>query len=154
MSFGSRSILAVKLLIVGSSDNASWVEPELLSTGFCTGGGGMGICDGDGVVTSGSGVGFETGASGGGGGLASGVGLGTGAGDGAGGLASGVGAGSSGCGCGDGRAAIGPGRLALPGPGTKEKSSAREEEIQGICFWREARVTPTRVRLSVSSAET
>ena len=37
-------------------------------------------------------------------------------------------------------------------PGMKEKSSASEDEIHGTCSWREARVTPTRVRLSVSSA--
>src|SRR5690349_18813069 len=36
--------------------------------------------------------------------------------------------------------------------GMKEKSSASEEEIQGTCSPREARVTPTRVRFSVSSA--
>ena len=34
----------------------------------------------------------------------------------------------------------------------KEKSSASEEEIHGTCSLREARVTPTRVRFSVSSA--
>src|SRR6185436_383540 len=37
-------------------------------------------------------------------------------------------------------------------PGMKEKSSASEEEIHGTCSCREARVTPTRVRFSVSSA--
>src|SRR6516225_4973604 len=37
-------------------------------------------------------------------------------------------------------------------PGINEKSSAREDEIHGTCSPREARVTPTRVRLSVSSA--
>src|ERR1700727_3192638 len=37
-------------------------------------------------------------------------------------------------------------------PGMNEKSSASDEEIQGTCSLREARVTPTRVRLSVSSA--
>src|SRR2546423_6595465 len=37
-------------------------------------------------------------------------------------------------------------------PGMKEKSSASDEEIQGTCSLREARVTPTRVRFSVSSA--
>ena len=36
--------------------------------------------------------------------------------------------------------------------GTKEKSSASDDEIQGTCSPREARVTPTRVRFSVSSA--
>ena len=34
----------------------------------------------------------------------------------------------------------------------KEKSSASDDEIHGTCSWREARVTPTRVRFSVSSA--
>src|SRR5258707_15598291 len=37
-------------------------------------------------------------------------------------------------------------------PGMKEKSSARDDEIHGTCSLREARVTPTRVRFSVSSA--
>src|SRR6516165_4062758 len=37
-------------------------------------------------------------------------------------------------------------------PGINEKSSAREDDIHGTCSPREARVTPTRVRLSVSSA--
>src|SRR3981189_3543353 len=37
-------------------------------------------------------------------------------------------------------------------PGMKEKSSASEDEIHGTCSWREARVTPRRVRFSVSSA--
>ena len=36
--------------------------------------------------------------------------------------------------------------------GMKEKSSASDDEIHGTCSWREARVTPTRVRFSVSSA--
>ena len=47
------------------------------------------------------------------------------------------------------------GWLAGRGPeplGMKEKSSASDDEIHGTCSWREARVTPTRVRLSVSSA--
>src|SRR5581483_4068502 len=44
------------------------------------------------------------------------------------------------------------GELAPPAPVTNEKSSDSEEEIQGICSWREARVTPTRVLFSVSSA--
>ena len=34
----------------------------------------------------------------------------------------------------------------------KEKSSASDDEIHGTCSLREARVTPTRVRFSVSSA--
>src|SRR5579863_3311802 len=37
-------------------------------------------------------------------------------------------------------------------PGMNEKSSASEDEIHGTCSLREARVTPTRVRFSVSSA--
>ena len=41
---------------------------------------------------------------------------------------------------------------APPAPGINEKSSAREDEIHGTCSLRDARVTPTRVRLSVSSA--
>src|SRR2546421_7845380 len=56
-------------------------------------------------------------------------------------------------------AAAGWGRAAVIGadggatvPGMKEKSSASEEEIHGTCSLREARVTPMRVRLSVSSA--
>src|SRR5262245_22758457 len=39
-----------------------------------------------------------------------------------------------------------------PPPGMKEKSSASDDEIQGTCSLREARVTPTLVRFSVSSA--
>src|SRR5580692_2634735 len=37
-------------------------------------------------------------------------------------------------------------------PGINAKSSANEDEIHGTCSLREARVTPTRVRFSVSSA--
>src|ERR1700754_4240186 len=37
-------------------------------------------------------------------------------------------------------------------PGMNEKSSASDDEIHGTCSLREARVTPTRVRFSVSSA--
>ena len=47
----------------------------------------------------------------------------------------------------DGLAGRGPEPL-----GMKEKSSARDDEIHGTCSWREARVTPTRVQFSVSSA--
>src|SRR5277367_2848750 len=52
---------------------------------------------------------------------------------------------------GGGAAASGPGTrgLALATPGMNEKSSAKEDEIHGTCSWR---VTPTRVRLRVSSA--
>src|ERR1700682_3034812 len=58
----------------------------------------------------------------------------------------------SGGGCGAGRgSATGPGGR-VPVPGINEKSSAKDDEIHGTCSLREARVTPTRVRLSVSSA--
>src|ERR1700704_5395851 len=63
--------------------------------------------------------------------------------------------GGKGSGAGGGSAACGPGGRGAGrplAPGMKEKSSANEEEIQGTCSWREARVTPTRVRLRVSSA--
>src|SRR5881275_3090231 len=55
---------------------------------------------------------------------------------------------------GGGSVATGPGAEGRdpPAPGINEKSSAREDEIHGTCSLREARVTPTRVRLSVSSA--
>src|SRR5690242_16561865 len=94
------------------------------STGFCAAGGGGG---GAGAAT--------TGGDGGGG---AGAGAGAGAGGAAGAVATGVG-----------------GWLAGRGPeplGMKEKSSASDDEIHGTCSWREARVTPTRVRFSVSSA--
>ena len=54
-----------------------------------------------------------------------------------------------------GHRAAGGGGLAgrgPPRPGMNEKSSASDDEIHGTCSLREARVTPTRVRLSVSSA--
>src|SRR5439155_2905203 len=63
-----------------------------------------------------------------------------------------------------GSAATGPGATGLGAtglgvagraplaPGINEESSAREDEIHGTCSLRDARVTPTRVRLSVSSA--
>src|SRR6202007_1613428 len=61
--------------------------------------------------------------------------------------------GAGGWGCGS-VAMVGPGRGAPvpPAPGTKEKSSDSEEEIQGICSCPEARRTPRRVWFSVSSA--
>src|SRR5439155_14965540 len=71
-----------------------------------------------------------------------GGGAGAGAGAGAGGAAGAVATGVDG-----GLAGRGPEPL-----GMKEKSSASDDEIHGTCSWREARVTPTRVRLSVSSA--
>src|SRR5258705_2087314 len=53
---------------------------------------------------------------------------------------------------GGGSVATGPGGRDPLAPGINEKSSAREDEIHGTCSLRDARVTPTRVRLSVSSA--
>src|SRR6266581_8393023 len=53
---------------------------------------------------------------------------------------------------GGGSVATGPGGRGPPAPGINEKSSARDDEIHGTCSLRDARVTPTRVRLSVSSA--
>src|SRR5690349_19481854 len=95
---------------------------------------------GDGV--DGEGVGISTRAGGGGGGIGAGAAAGGGGGGGGGAtVATGRGGGGGGV---DGR---------LPGaPGMKEKSSASEEEIHGTCSPRDARVTPTRVRFSVSSA--
>src|SRR3954465_6436866 len=52
--------------------------------------------------------------------------------------------------CGNAATAVAAGRAAVTG--MKEKSSASEDEIHGTCSLREARVTPTRVRLSASSA--
>src|SRR5437879_4448039 len=86
-------------------------------------------------------VGF---AGGGGGGIAAST-LGGAGGGGKGGTGAGAGAATTAGGGGlDGR---GP----AP-PGMKEKSSASDDEIHGTCSLREARVTPTRVRFSDSSA--
>src|SRR5258708_2078859 len=58
-----------------------------------------------------------------------------------------------GSGAGLGSAATEPGGLAPePEPGINEKSSANEDEIHGTCSLRDARVTPTPVRFTVSSA--
>src|ERR1700761_6654377 len=54
----------------------------------------------------------------------------------------------TGLGVGRGGGGLAPGMV----PGIKAKSSASEDEIQGTCSLRDARVTPTRVRFSVSSA--
>src|ERR1700738_4342163 len=86
---------------------------------------------------SGGGVETSTGFGGGGGGSTRGNG---------GGWTAGGGAASCGPGAGPGVEGRGP------APGMKEKSSASDDEIHGTCSWREARVTPTRVRFSVSSA--
>src|SRR5258705_2660541 len=114
--------------MVGSSASAGGVALGL-SAGLAGGAGG-------GIAAS---TGFD--AAGGGGGEA-GPATDGGGGDGAGGVAGAVATGGGG-----GRAGRGPEPL-----GMKEKSSASDDEIHGTCSWREARVTPTRVRLRVSSA--
>ncbi len=58
---------------------------------------------------------------------------------------------TTGGGAGGADGAAGAGRDPPP-PGLNEKSSANEEDIQGTCSPREARVTPILVRFSVSSA--
>src|SRR4051812_45870502 len=113
--------------MVGSS--ASDGGAGLLSGGLAGGGGG-------GIAASTLGSTFG-GAGGGGGAGAATWGAGAGA---------GVGAGAA-IGGGGGLDGRGP-----EPPGMKEKSSASDEEIHGTCSLREARVTPTRVRFSVSSA--
>src|SRR3954453_16499842 len=72
---------------------------------------------------------------------------GKGGGGGAGGATATCGAGVTTAGGGGGLAGLGP-----EPPGMKEKSSASDHEIHGPCSLREGRVTPTRVRFSVSSA--
>src|SRR5258708_34893031 len=88
-------------------------------------------------------AGFSAGVSGGG--IEASTGLG---GVGSGSTRGGGGGGSEG----GGSVATGPGGRDPHAPGINEKSSAREDEIHGTCSLRDARVTPTRVRLSVSSA--
>src|SRR5262245_7913255 len=125
--------------MVGSSASATTVGLGV-STGLAGGGGG-GIAASTGFAGAGGG-------GGGGAGAATGAGAGDGAGAGAGGGAgAGAGAAATGAGAGAGLAGRGPEPL-----GMKEKSSASDDEIHGACSWREARVTPTRVRFSVSSA--
>src|SRR5947208_1904984 len=116
--------------MVGSSASATAVGLGL-SAGLAGGRGG-------GIAPS---TGFGA-AGGGGGGAGAATGGGAGAGAGAGGAAGAVATGVD-------------GELAGRGPeplGMKEKSSASDDEIHGTCSCRETRVTPTRVRLSVSSA--
>src|SRR5258706_694578 len=110
----------------GSSASATGVDPSFLSAGFTAG-------------WSGGGIETSTGFGGGGNGSAR-----------AGGGSEGGGGGSEG----GGSVATGPGAGGRdpPAPGINEKSSAREDEIHGTCSLRDARVTPTRVLLSVSSA--
>src|ERR1700761_3259457 len=118
--------------MVGSSAKASWGDGVVL--GCSTGTYGAGVAS-----TRGGGGGRGGDASairGGGGGETEATGAGT---TGGGGGATFVTGGATG------------GRP-LEAPGMKEKSSANEEEIHGTCSPREARVTPTRVRFSVSSA--
>src|SRR4249920_2804473 len=122
MSSGLSAILAVRLLMVGSSPSAPCAALGLLSADFSTGG----------VTGTSIGGGAGRGGSGSAGGGGDGGSVATGPGGGAGG---------------------GLGGRGLPGaPGMKEKSSASEDEIHGTCSCRDARVTPTRVRFSVSSA--
>src|SRR6266700_2251640 len=116
--------LAVRLLMVGSSASATAVLPSAGLAGGAAGG----------MMTSAGLGGAGEGGKGAGGGGGGGAGAATGGGEGA-------GAG------GGGLEGFGP----AP-PGMKEKSSASEDEIHGTCSWREARVTPRRVRFSVSSA--
>src|SRR3954471_11813901 len=73
---------------------------------------------------------------------------------GGGGKGGGGGAGGATATCGGGATGAGGGLAGLgpEPPGMKEKSSASDDEIHGTCSLREARVTPTRVRFSVSSA--
>ena len=61
---------------------------------------------------------------------------------------------AAGVGVGEGDGVIVPtGGVGLPPePGMNEKSSARDDEIHGCCSRLDARVTPTLVLLSVSSA--
>src|SRR6266478_4574192 len=89
-------------------------------------------------------AGFSAGVSGGG------IETSTGFGGGGNGSTRGGGGGSEG----GGSVATGPGAGGRdpPAPWINEKSSAREDEIHGTCSLRDARVTPTRVLLSVSSA--
>src|SRR4051794_30134109 len=119
--------------MVGSSASAGGVG---LSGGLAGGGGG-GIAGSTGFDAAGGGGGGAGAATGGGAGAGAGAGAGTGTGGVAGAVATGV----------DEPVGRGPEPL-----GMKEKSSASDDEIHGTCSWREARVTPTRVRFSVSSA--
>src|SRR5436190_19745707 len=121
--------------MVGSSASATTVLP--LSAGLAGGAGG-------GIVTSTCFGGAGGGGKGGGAGVATATWAGGGAGAATGG---GGGAAATGGGGGGGLDGLGPAPT-----GMKEKSSASEDEIHGTCSWREARVTPRRVRFSVSSA--
>src|SRR5207302_9641554 len=113
--------------MVGSSASATAVDPSFLSAGW----------SGGGIETSTglAGAGSKRGNGAGSGAAAAGAVAGAGAGAGAGGSA----------------ATAAPAGRPLA-PGVNEKSSANEDEIHGTCSLRDARVTPTRVRLSVSSA--
>src|ERR1700722_4680346 len=86
-------------------------------------------------TSSGGAIGFSTEGTG----LSIGSGLSTGA----------TGSGGGGGGGGGGSDAVGPGGGRTPG--MNEKSSASEDESEGTCSPRDARVTPRRVRFSVSS---
>src|SRR5580704_962856 len=114
----------VRLLMVGSSasDGCGGGDVPSLFGGSWFGGFCAGLSGGGTTGGSAFGSGGEDGSTRGGGGSATG---------------------------GWGRVATGPGGRA---PGMNKKSSASDDEIQGTCSLRDARVTPTRVRLSVSSA--
>src|SRR5690242_1897658 len=125
--------------MVGSSASDGWAGTgAVASLGGAAGAAGLLS-----VVVFGT-LGFS---GGGGSGLSA---FGSGGDDGGCGSTRGCGGGGGGSGSGGwGRLAIGPGGRA---PGINEKSSASDEEIQGTCSLRDARVTPTRVRFKVSSA--
>src|SRR6267154_1853857 len=123
--------------MVGSSASATAVDPSFLSAGLSGG-----IETSTGLAGAGSkrGNGAGWGAA-----AAAGAGAATGGGA-AVAVAAAVAAGAVGS-----VATAGPAGRPLA-PGINEKSSANDDEIHGTCSLRDARVTPTRVRLSVSSA--
>src|SRR5579864_1408192 len=138
MSSGLALIFSVRLLMVGSSPSATWGEAPLLA----------GVLDGVGLgvgvaTTTWVGVGLGLGVA-----MMAWVGVGAGVG---GATTIGVGVGA-----GVGVNVVTGSVLAWlppPAPGMKEKSSASEDDSQGTCSRFEARVTPSLVRFSVSSAE-
>src|ERR1700675_4934035 len=123
--------------MVGSSASATTVVPSIFSVGLLAAGvSSTGLSSNGLSITGFSGGGILSSTCFGGGGST--------------GSTRGNGGGS---GAGRGSAATGPGGLVPePEPGINEKSSASDDEIHGTCSLRDARVTPTRVRFSVSSA--
>src|SRR4051812_30200379 len=168
MSSGLPASLAVRLLIVGSSARvdplslfASGVGLDVgVAVGLDVGLGvrlgvrlGAGVGEGGVTTTTWVGVGVGVGV-----GVATTAWVGVGRGV---GVAATVGGGGVGVatatgvevGLGDGvTVPIGGVGLLPLAPGMNEKSSAMDDEIHGCCSRLDARVTPTRVRLSVSSA--